>query len=215
MSAFNYNSDCAHPRKIYTLMNKFINEKVSVPRTFSVLPSGITVEEFCDRVETGLPTFEEVESDLIFHIKKGFSCAAWDVDDLEAVECEVTVNFPQLMGNGLFAVRENAISRCPALRGFSKLILVLLHEVGHFATAEEAEEIKDDDPTCEETEAQYDYAKNNSNNNKDFHRIFQAYHYNRPHEKLATDWAINWLSDPENRKAAKAFEKAFFKAWRG
>ena len=35
-------------------------------------------------------------------------------------------------------------------------------------------------------------------------------YFTLPDETAATEWAINWLSDAENRKKAKAFEKKFF-----
>ena len=94
------------------------------------------------------------------------------------------------------------------------MLFVLLHEVGHFATAEEAEQVDQKEWTEEERISHMTEAFAHSSNWKDFQRIFQSYHYNLPKEKLATDWAIAWLSDPVNRKAAKQFEKKFFAAWR-
>ena len=35
-------------------------------------------------------------------------------------------------------------------------------------------------------------------------------YFKLPDEKAATDWAIEWLSHPENRRKAKEFEKKFF-----
>ena len=35
-------------------------------------------------------------------------------------------------------------------------------------------------------------------------------HFKLPCEMVATDWAIEWLQDPEHRKQAKAFERAYF-----
>ena len=44
---------------------------------------------------------------------------------------------------------------------------------------------------------------------KDCVSLNNAY-FQMPDETAATEWAIKWLSNPENRKIAKAFEKKFF-----
>lgn len=88
------------------------------------------------------------------------------------------------------AFRKNFISRCPLAQGFSDVTISILHEIGHYFTKEYL------------TFEYYAEADNISG---------EAY-FNLPAEKVATDWAINWLQDSTNRKIAKVFEKQFFHA---
>lgn len=82
--------------------------------------------------------------------------------------------------------RKDFIARCPLARGFANVTLSILHEMGHHFNREIAifaDKLEGD--TQEE-------------------------HMRLPHEIVATDWAIAWLQDPNNRKIAKAFERAYF-----
>lgn len=82
------------------------------------------------------------------------------------------------------AFRRNFVHRCPLARGFSNVTISILHELGHYFTWYDFLEIeKEDEFTC---------------------------HFDLPSERAATDWAIGWLQNPENRKIAKAFEREFF-----
>ena len=82
------------------------------------------------------------------------------------------------------AFRRNFVRRCPLARGFSNATISILHELGHYFTWYDFLEIEEEDEfTC---------------------------HFDLPSEVAATDWAIEWLQNPENRKVAKAFEKEFF-----
>jgi len=81
--------------------------------------------------------------------------------------------------------RNDFVRRYPPARGFADVTLTILHEMGHHFNREiylNAEKTEGD--TMEE-------------------------HLALPHEVVATDWAINWLKDPINRKTAKAFEKEY------
>ena len=81
--------------------------------------------------------------------------------------------------------RANFVKRCPIARGFASVTLSILHELGHHFNREVvifADKLVGDD--MEE-------------------------HLTLPHEVIATEWAINWLKDPINRKTAKAFEKEY------
>lgn len=87
--------------------------------------------------------------------------------------------------------RNDFISRCPMARGFAHVTLSVLHELGHHFNREEYL-----DMDLEE----YEKAREN-------HEVY----FNLPCEKVATEWAIKWLQNPNNRKIAKKFEKDFFR----
>ena len=75
--------------------------------------------------------------------------------------------------------------------------IILLHELGHF-TAQQKFEGYDRGKALAELREKFPPA------------IINFEYFKLPDEKAATGWAINWLSDPEHRKIAKAFEKKFF-----
>lgn len=94
--------------------------------------------------------------------------------------------------------RKDFVKRCPLANGFSDVTISLLHEVGHTMT-------KDKLPKNYNREKEY--SRVNLIQDKTAH----AYAYFKMlDETLATDWAIEWLNDAENRKTAKAFEKKFW-----
>jgi hypothetical protein len=102
-------------------------------------------------------------------------------------------------GHADFSV--NFYSRCPMAKGFANITLILLHELGHICTDGDLE----DWSWLDRVEALDDIGeKCKTRREKNF-----AY-FKLPDEKAATDWAIEWLQNPENRKLAKAFEKKFF-----
>ena len=82
--------------------------------------------------------------------------------------------------------RADFIKRCPMAQGFANITLSILHELGHHFNREAvicADKLVGDN--MEE-------------------------HLTLPHEIIATDWAINWLQNKENRKTVKKFEKIYF-----
>lgn len=82
--------------------------------------------------------------------------------------------------------RADFVKRCPMAQGFANVTLSILHELGHHFNREAvifADKLEGDD--MEE-------------------------HLTLPHEIIATDWAINWLQNKENRKTVKKFEKIYF-----
>lgn len=100
--------------------------------------------------------------------------------------------------------RANFISRCPLAQGFAEITLAILHELGHHVTQND-----------------FDWAKYRLelfalqvNEKLTLEQKSERY-FNMIGEKLATDWAIEWLQNAENRKLAKRFEKNFFKAFKG
>ena len=87
--------------------------------------------------------------------------------------------------------RQNFCERCKIAKGFSDVTLAILHECGHFATQE---------IFCVKA-----YAKQVDKAGNDMEEYMAI-----PYEMIATQWAICWLNNPENRKLAKKFEKKFF-----
>lgn len=85
--------------------------------------------------------------------------------------------------------RKDFIRRCPLARGFANVTISILHELGHWMTADEVD--------WEEYFAEQE-------------NVFGQDYFNLKAERIATDWAIAWLSDPENRRVAKAFEVEYF-----
>lgn len=83
--------------------------------------------------------------------------------------------------------RKDFVARCPLARGFADVTLSILHEIGHHFHREEYIFSDIDEGEWEGT------------------------HFTLPYEIVATDWAIEWLQDPEHRKQAKAFEREYFR----
>ena len=151
----------------------------------------------------------------------------FDLGKLEATKC-----FVKMVGGGDFAVRKagefgsrieirhpftteteeeyksidilfrrDFVNRCRLAQGFADVTLSLLHELGHM----HSEQPQDD----EEYELM---CWSNMLNSKTLEEV-NLKHFAMPNEVNATDWAIEWLQDPEHRKLAKAFEKEFFKCF--
>ena len=90
-------------------------------------------------------------------------------------------------GDRLF--RKDFVSRCPLARGFADVTLSILHEIGHHFNREE-----------------YIFCDMEEYNNA----VGEA-HFKLHCEIVATDWAITWLQNPQNRRVAKAFEREYFR----
>lgn len=85
--------------------------------------------------------------------------------------------------------RQDFIRRYSGGRGFANITISILHEIGHWKTRNEVD-----------WELYWAQQEN----------VFGQDYFNLPAERMATDWAINWLSDPEHRKIAKEFEARHF-----
>lgn len=93
-------------------------------------------------------------------------------------------------------------------KGFADVTLAILHEMGHYATAYSLRKYD----RAKELVKLYEKA---SLNNWSWYEIQTYYTTQMKDERKATEWGMNWLGNPQNRKTAKAFEKAFFKCWKG
>lgn len=187
MARFDYNSKCANSTACRRLMAEFVSNA-------SDLTTEIEIEG------TGL----SVENPRPVRLKEGQNGFCAYVDS-PAIFIEYDYKSVAEGGDGNKDFRRNVVMRAPAMNGFADITLALLHELGHFETEEElpfgydrfkAEEM------CKEWCGD-DYEKLN------------LMYFTLPDEWLATQWAIEWLSDDDNRKIAKQFEREFFKAWRG
>ena len=114
---------------------------------------------------------------------------------------EFQYNLEQLMAigsdysNGIGSICANMGQRASYMKGFSQVTKVLLHEMGHHFTYHQIMKLYG------EEEITRLYKEAGGSNEKYVHI---------PTEWVATQWAINWLADPEHRKIAKAFEKEFW-----
>ena len=112
-------------------------------------------------------------------------------------EIRIGYNFQSLTDLEFRQVKRDLINRCPSARGFADITFTLLHEIGHFMTR------------SKETYEKQIKALRELKTMMSPNEINYAY-VQLPSERVATDWAIEWLEEPENRKFAKAFEKRFF-----
>lgn len=125
---------------------------------------------------------------------------------INSTEIYIEYDFPNIVNDiGHNEFRRNITMRNASMQGFADVTLVLLHELGHFET-------KSDVPFgYDRQKAQNDYLRWGGDNM----RLLNLMYFSLPDEWLATQWAINWLSNEDNRKRAKQFEHDFFRAWRG
>lgn len=105
-------------------------------------------------------------------------------------------DFTKDLGGKCF--RADFVSRCPAARGFSDVTLSLLHELGHTMT-------KIFVPPMNKEIDEYNKAVENLTDMKEVNKLYFAL----TDEHMATDWAIEWLQNRNNRRLAKNFEKQF------
>ena len=95
---------------------------------------------------------------------------------------------PNVKDEGDKEFRKFFISLYPPARGFADVTLSILHEIGHHFHREEY-------IFCDFDE---------------YERAQGVDHFKLHCEIVATEWAIEWLKDSQNRKVAKAFEKEYF-----
>ena len=152
------------------------------------------------KVVTIMKTFAKNASGFTFKFFKGQDFQVFLPDNLPTNMAEYFVmlyNFNQL--SDLTDFRRCWTPAYPALRGFATITLTLLHEIGHVMTADAVKEYS------------------NEQREKDIAAIEQSEeweeYYFLPDERAATEWAIEWLKNSENRKIAKKFEKEFFECF--
>jgi len=210
------NKKCVHPRKANRFVKEFIDEVVGDTfRRFVVEYANGNRMAYWDCTLDEL--LEDCADDDVVNIAEivptcrlAHNCGKTEVrfsafigDYMEngyftiAVPRWKTARFDKDKGGKLF--RKDFVSRSSCARGFSTITLSLLHEIGHFMTEDDIDDDYDRIEVLKELHKKY----------KTLEAINNAY-FNLPDESMATDWAIGWLNNGDNRKVAKKFEKKFF-----
>ena len=183
---FDYQTTPTHPRKIQRLMEQFLEDASTLTYFDDDLEMEVKRQVQIRKCKSGFCTDTDPEDESIVAI-------FYDFTDLDQ-----TKTSPHVFNQ---EVRASA----PFTKGIADVTIALLHELGHNV-------VLSDLPS-------------------DYHRPTELYniivasrgnfalrcqmYVHMEDEWAATQWAIDWLSDPENRRKARAFERAFFKAWRG
>ena len=152
------------------------------------------------KVVTIMKTFADNCGNSSYIIKKGDSFQVFIPDnDEELIFNLFLMNYNFNEFDELTPFRRCWVKEYPMIKGFATITLTLLHEVGHIETM-------------------YDVNYSNEQRDSDIKEILETEDYDKyfflPDERAATEWAINWLSNSENRKIAKSFEKEFFKCFK-
>lgn len=183
------------PRKVIWVMRDFINEIHGLTHLDLRLPcvENETTDEWFERLRNA----EEIEIPSqvkMTYREKGF--AVWPVEKDEP-EFHFFYNLDELYSKGSKQFAQDFFARCPMGRGFASVTITILHEIGHMNAQQKFEGYN-------RIEAIRELEKNFPRETINFE------YFKLPDEKAATDWAIEWLSHPENRRKAKEFEKKFF-----
>lgn len=89
-----------------------------------------------------------------------------------------------------YLFRKDFTARYSVAQGFANPTLTILHECGHWKTQEQINIWN------------YGERRAKCKTHKEYFLMKE--------ERIATDWAIQWLYEPENRKLAKEFERKYF-----
>lgn len=190
------------PRKVVWVMRDFVNAVNSVTYTEWVIPAAGKTDETTEEFLARLHSAQEIECLAEIVLQKspqdrGFAIC---VNDIGEPTISMWYDIEELWCRGSSQFAQDFYSRCPMGRGFATITLTLLHELGHIHSQQEFDGY--DRPTAI-LDLREQYPKETIN--------FE--YFKLPDETAATDWAIEWLADAENRKMAKAFEKEFFKCF--
>ena len=191
--------ELVHPRKVMRVMNDFINEIHTLTYESMEIPPSLS--EFDNDIDKWFEAFHTAPTHIcpcMGKVKKDKCCCAHTGDfvhDEDAIFV-IGMNIEELFSYGGKQFRQDFVRRCPMGKGFADVTITLLHELGHFSSQQEFDG--------------YDRVEG-LRKVRELAPYFRNFAYFQlPDEKSATDWAIEWLNDPEHRKIAKAFEKKFF-----
>lgn len=186
-----------HPRIAVKAMRNFINNAMDEEVMF-LMDEGIEVD--WDTLTIKHVREEKWEyPEPILKKDKQF-CAYVNNDDDSIIK--IGYNFSDYYKRCPFYA--NFIQRYKPARGFAKVTLSLLHELGHIETLSQLPHDYDRAEIISEIKRK---AKEEGLNIWDTN---MKYYFLLQDETLATEWAIKWLQNPKNRKIAKKFEKEFF-----
>lgn len=183
------------PRKVIWVMRDFINEIHGLTYTDVSLPyiKGESLDEWFERFSNAVE--EEIPSQVkMTYREDGFAVCIAEKDD---PEFHFFYNLDELYSRGHKQFAQDFFARCPMGRGFASITITILHEIGHMNAQQDFEGYN-------RIEAIRKLKNNFPGETINFE------YFKLPDEKAATDWAIEWLSHPENRRKAKEFEKKFF-----
>lgn len=183
------------PRKVIWVMRDFINEIHGLTYMDVRLPyvENESTDEWFERFRNAIT--EEIPSRVkMTYREKGFAVCTIEKDE---PEFHFFYNLDELYSKGSKQFAQDFFARCPMGRGFASVTITILHEIGHMNAQQKFEGYN-------RIEAIRELEKNFPRETINFE------YFKLPDEKAATDWAIEWLSHPENRKKAKEFEKKFF-----
>ena len=192
------------PRKIVWVMRDFINSAHDLTYEYgctftSPSPDPDDMDAFLNWLATSdtETIYEKRQAKIV--ASNSFSAYITDEGKSFRISYDEKDIACQSPGHSDFAV--NFYSRCPMGRGFASVTLSLLHELGHIYTSNSL-----DNWTWEDRQKYIvtEIRKKKTRREQNFS------YFEMPDETAATDWAIEWLKDSENRKKAKAFEKQFF-----
>ena len=208
---------CIHPIKANRIIANFANSAAVLPAEkfydvetekgfiFRAI-ANCSIEDIQNSCSFKIVDYEFIETPHYFAVKSNkedgmqFSVEPIDCDEEKVfihVPAWKTVDYNDDEAGKYF--RRDFINRCPLARGFADVTLSVLHEIGHRMT----EDLIPENYNREHAEIIcFLDADSLEEANKNYFKL--------PDEAAATNWAIEWLSDPENRKIAKAFEKKFF-----
>ena len=166
------------------------------------------IREACDLTYHDMITGEELPKIISLNKAKEFLAMTptYDYVITDYPLVEIGYNLDQLYEGTITSFRKHWMKKYPMIKGFSNATLAILHELGHWEMHDE---------TCQyctwedrvnmmeevgEKMKQGEFGVNEAN----------ELYFDFFDEAVATEWAMMWLSEPENRKIAKAFEKKFF-----
>lgn len=117
--------------------------------------------------------------------------ANWSMDNTwSEVRLHIPTQLDYEKDESDIAFRLDFISRFPTALVFDDVTLAIVHEIGHWFTQDDYNWFDDIDAR-KQVKTDEDYLSLKS-------------------ERLATDWAIRWLSDAKHRELAKQFEQEYF-----
>ena len=186
-----------HPRIAIKVMRKFI-EKAMDEELMFLADEGIEINwETLTSKKVREERWEYPEVQLVKTIQ---FCAYVNNEDDSIIK--IGYNFFYYYEKSPFYA--NFIQRYKPAKGFAKITLTLLHELGHLETLSQISNDYDREKSILEIR------RKAHEENLNFWDINMKYYFSLHDEMLATEWAIKWLQNPQNRKIAKAFEKEFF-----
>lgn len=187
-----------NPRKAIWAMRDFINEIHNLTYEVTYIPADSKPENESDGAffdwfrDAWITEEKRCECKLVKNKEHGF-CAINVEDERDSI-FEIGYDLDQL--DDMVLARKSFTDKSSVAKGFANVTLALLHELGHFSSQQIFEGYDRDEEIAFLSMIPAEFSR--------------TMYYLLPDELSATNWAIEWLQNPENRRLAKAFEKKFF-----